>query len=82
MVDKITSLVLKEWPGVRDESCHSALLQLLVDSQTFVLLQAAYFIFNSSQYLRMCQDLSVFQRGVSQYLGFGYPEARPWGISF
>lgn len=42
------------------------LLYLLVVSQPFVIVQAGFFVLNGSQQLRVCQDLSMFQRGGSQ----------------
>lgn len=34
--------------------------------QNFVIVKAAYFTFSRFQYLRVCQDLSVYRRGESQ----------------
>lgn len=59
--------VLKEWSCIADVAWHSALPQVLTVSQTFVFVQAAYYMFSNSQQLRMCQYLSVPQRGGSQH---------------
>lgn len=60
----------------------STLPQLLVISQTFVLLSEAHCIFDVSQSLIMYHNLSVCLRGGSQHLSTGCLEARPSGISF
>lgn len=45
--------VWKDWPCVGDEQVIK-LSQVLIVSQASVLVQAVYYIFPNSQYLRMC----------------------------
>lgn len=58
----VPGFILKECSHIADESYCSTLSQLLAVSQIFVIVQAAQFIFNSSQQLRVCQNLSRIQR--------------------
>lgn len=51
-------LVLTVWPSVGNEHCYSTLPGFLMISQTFVIVQAAYFIVNNSMLLRIFQGLS------------------------
>lgn len=46
----------------------SACPELLVASQTFVIVQAAIFVLSGYQWLRVCQDLTVSQREGSQLI--------------
>lgn len=66
-----TSPRLETAASCRNESYCSTLPLLLVVSQTFMIVQTAYFSFSGSQQVRVSQDLSVFQSRKSQSaLGF------------
>lgn len=50
-----------EWSYVGDKFHQAAHPEFLVVSQTFVVVQANFFILHGSQYLKVCQDQSVSQ---------------------
>lgn len=58
--------VLTEWLLVVNVACKSAQLQILVDSQIFVIVKAMFFVCTGCQQLKMHQDPSVSQKGVLQ----------------
>lgn len=62
----LTATSLSLGVALGHEPYHSTLPLLLVLSQTCVIVQAAYFIFNSSQSLRVCKNMSLSQNGSSQ----------------
>lgn len=77
--------VLKKWPYVGDEPCFSALPWLLITSQTSVLVQGPYYIFNSYQHPSWgCAKTCQCPKGedLSQHLDLFWLGARPLGISF